>query len=247
MNPKLLLCATLALPSLALAAPKAPAPQMPPAPPMEGHSPDDGHDHGGASTANQGTLTDYLWRKSDDAFHAGDFPRAVELHRAIVTLDPTDSESFGVGAWLLWSLGKRAEADAFIAQGLKANPKDPEMWNVAAQQYDLEKDFTASQKAYGQAVELSGDKADQMLRRRYAHASEHAGDLNASLQTWRALVKDFPGEAVNKSNLARVEAQIAAGAQKVSFDRNSPAAILTLVGAALVLGVPFAGRLGKSA
>ena len=244
MNPKILLSLTLVLPTLALAAPQTPNAAAPDA---EQHSPDDGHDHnGGASTANKGSLTDYLWRRSDDAFHAGDYARAVSLHRAIVAVDPTDVESYGVGAWLLWSLDKRADADAFILQGLKANPKDAEMWDTAAQQYDLEKNYADAQKAFEQAVELSGAEADQMLRRRYAHASEHAGDYAKSAEIWRGLVKDYPTEAVNKNNLARVEEEVAK-AQKTSTGGANPAAITTVVGALMVLGVPLAGRLGKSA
>ena len=208
MKTTLLLCALLAAPLCSHAAPA----DKPVAPPMErGHDENDGHDHGetaGGPKINQGSLTDYLWRRSDVAFHEGDFPRAVELHRAIVAVDPGDTESYGVGAWLLWSLDKRADADAFIAQGLKNNPDDSEMWNVAAQQYGLEKSYVQERDAYAKAVDLAGKDADQMLRRRYAHASEHAGDLNGSAQIWRALVADFPAEVVNKNNLARVEAAL---------------------------------------
>ena len=203
MKPTLILfSALLVAPICSHAAPTAPT-----APAMEAHSDDDGHDH--SVKANEGNLTDYLWRRSDVAFHAGDYPRAIELHRAIVAVDPTDTESYSVGAWLLWSSDKRAEADAFIAEGLKNNPDNWEMWDAAAKQYGLEKDYPQERDAYARAVELSGKDADQMLRRRYAHASEHAGDLGASARVWRGLVADFPNEAVNKNNLARVEAQLA--------------------------------------
>lgn len=217
-----LLCATLALPAICFAAPK--------------HSPDDGHAHA-APKPNEGSFSDYLWRKSDDAFHAGDYPRAISLHRAIVQVDPSDVESYGVGAWLLWSLGKADEADAFIAQGLKANPDDPEMWSAAGEQYDLEKRRAEAQKAYGKAVELAGKDADQMLRRRYAHASEGAGDLKTSAQVWRDLVKDFPNDAVNKNNLARVEEQLAAQTKTAA----APAVGLMTLGALMVVGVPLVG------
>ena len=52
----------------------------------------------------------------------------------------------------------------------------------------------------------NADKNDaQMLRRRLAHAAEKAGNLPLSIFTWRKLVADFPEDAVNKNNLARVE------------------------------------------
>lgn len=171
-----------------------------------------GHDHEGKGT-DDGKPTDpvadsldYLWKQSDVAFHKGDYPAAVRIHHAIVALDPTDTESFGVAAWLLWSMGQKSEARAFIQQGLNANPKDAEMWNVAGEHYDLEKSFADAKTAYSKSVELSGAKADEMLRRRLAHAAEHAGDLELSEQTWTNLVRDFPNEAVDKNNLARVKA-----------------------------------------
>ena len=199
----------LAAPLCSHAAPVAKAKAKAKAPANKpGHGQNDGHDHGD-SKATKSDPTDELWRRSDAAFHAGDYPRAIELHRAIVALDPTDTESYGVGAWLLWSLDKRDEADAFIAQGLKSNPARWEMWDVAAQQYGLEKEFASERDADAKAVALAGKDADQLLRRRYAHASEHAGDLAGSAQIWRALVADFPDEAVNKNNLARVEAALA--------------------------------------
>ena len=199
----ILLCALLAAPvGAAPADTKAPAAQI---------GAQDNHDHDGDAKINDGNLTDYLWRRSDAAFHAGDYPRAVELHRAIVTLDPSDVESYGVGAWLLWSMEKGDEADAFIAQGLKNNPDSAAMWEAAGAQYGLEKRPALERDAYARAVELAGAGAGQMLRRRYAHAAENAGDLPTSATVWRGLVQDFPNEVVNKNNLARVEAKIAAG------------------------------------
>ena len=231
MKPQLLLAALLIAPTFALAAPVAPD-TMPPA--NAGHEMDDDHDHG-APKVNEGSLTDYLWRRSDAAFHAGDYPRAVSLHRAIVQVDPSDVESYSVGAWLLWSMEKGDEANAFIAQGLQANPDDAEMWSAAGDQYDLEKRFADSKDAYAKAVTLAGPNADQMLRRRYAHASEHAGDLGTSAQVWRALVKDFPAEAVNKNNLARVEEQLKA-------QKTTALTAVGAVGVLALLGVPIAGR-----
>ncbi len=203
MKPTLLLCALLATPLCSHAAPA----DKTIASAIEQHN-DDEHDHAGGPKINEGSLTDYLWRRSDAAFHAGDFARVVELHRAIVAVDPTDVESYSVGAWLLWSLERGDEATAFIALGLKNNPDDPDMWEAAGDQYGLQKQFAPERDAYGKAVELSGKDADQMLRRRYAHASEHAGDLAGSAQVWRGLVADFSNEAVNKNNLARVEEEM---------------------------------------
>jgi tetratricopeptide (TPR) repeat protein len=155
---------------------------------------------------------DYFWRKSDEAFHRGDYERAVGLHRAIVALAPDDTRSFGVGAWLLWSMGRGEEAMAFIARGLKANPQSAAMWIEAGEHYNLQKKVPEAFAAYRRAVELGppGDEA-QMTRRQLAHAAERAADLKFSAQTWRDLVRDFPAEVVNQNNLGRVEKLLAAG------------------------------------
>jgi predicted Zn-dependent protease len=186
------------------------------------------HIHEEAKAPKDEKPIDYFWRKSDEAFHAGDYPRAIGLHRAIVALDPTETESYSVGAWLLWSLGKPEEAVQFLKQGLSANPKDPEIWDAAGQHYDLQKRFADSEDAYQHAVELSGKDADQMLRRRYAHAAQHNGDWNKSTEIWRALVAENPNDPVNRNNLARVEKEAAAAALK-----EQPAKIKN---AALVVG-----------
>ncbi|RYX81867.1 hypothetical protein EON83_22190 [bacterium] len=187
--------------------PQVKPPRIKPPAGMDDHD----HDHGATGTDPNkpidpvGDSLDFLWKQSDVAFHEGDYPTAVKIHRAIVTLDPTDTESFGVGAWLLWSMEKKSEARDFIDQGLASNPNDAEMWNVAAQQYDLEKSFADAKTAYLKSVELSKGKAPELLRRRLAHSAEHAGDLALSEQTWTDLVREFPASDVDKNNLARVK------------------------------------------
>lgn len=199
------------------------------------HAPGEGHEGEEEDPKNE-SLVDYFWRKSDVAFHAGDYDRAIGLHKAIVILAPDEVDSYGLGAWLLWSKGKSQEALAFLDQGLKANPKDPDMWDTAGQQYDLQKKSADSQKAYKTALDLSGKEASLMLRRRYAHSSEKAGDLTSSLVAWQGLVKDFPADQVNKNNLARVEKVIKDG------PAGTPAPALAAGMAAATLLIPTLRR-----
>ncbi|HEX8465823.1 MAG TPA: tetratricopeptide repeat protein [Abditibacterium sp.] len=152
---------------------------------------------------------DALWLQADAAFHKGDYARTIALNKQIVALDATETEAYSNGAWLMWSLGNGQQALDFLARGLKANPKNPEMWDVSAQHYDLQKRYSDSARAYAKAIEFSRPKPDQMLRRRYAHATERVGNLSKSAEIWRALVADFPNEAVNKNNLARVTKKMA--------------------------------------
>lgn len=152
---------------------------------------------------------DYFLRRSDEAFHAGDYERAIACHRAIIALEPDAVDSYGVAAWLLWSLGKDADATALLDRGVATNPNDWEMMDEAGQHFDLRKMTARSAALYKRALELiPKDEPNQMLRRRYAHAAEKSGDLAASVATWRALAQDFPTEAVNQNNLARVEQMV---------------------------------------
>jgi tetratricopeptide (TPR) repeat protein len=184
--------------------------------PGHSHAPGQEHDHSKEARplgAGEDNYTFFL-RKSDEAFHAGDYDRAVACHRAIIALEPDVVESYSVAAWLLWSSEKGDEAIAFIERGIAANPNNWEMMDEAAQHFDLRKMNTRSAALYKRALELlPKDEPSQMLKRRYAHAAEKSGDLQTSVTVWRGLVQEFPDEAVNKNNLARVE-QLVANKQK---------------------------------
>lgn len=150
-------------------------------------------------------LIDEFWKSSDEAFHAGHYERAIALHKAIVVLDPHDVESYSNAAWLMWSLGNGDQAQEHIARGLKANPTNWEMWDAAGQQHDLQKYFSKAEFAYSQAVKfIPADVDSQMLRRRWAHAAEHAGNTRTAIGIWQKLVNDYPNDAVNQNNLNRL-------------------------------------------
>lgn len=204
------------------------------------------HDHEGEGGGTGNPATAYLWERSDKAFHDGDYERAIKAHKAIVSIDPHDVESFSVAAWLLWSMGKKDEALAHIDRGLKANANDWEMWDEAGQHYQLQagRDLQSpllvkAKEAFARAVQVFpavGDKHDgQMLRRRLAHAAEKSGDLELSLATWQKLVQDYPDEVVNKNNLARVQGKVDEKKRSAMAYGAGGAAFLAIVGAGAVL------------
>jgi tetratricopeptide (TPR) repeat protein len=176
------------------------------------------HEHERSSGGNP--KTGALWAKSDKAFHDGDYEKAIIYHRQIEEIDPHDVESFSIAAWLMWSLGHKDAALRHIERGLKVNGDNWQMWDEAGQHYNLQAGreeasplLAKAKNAYARAVELlpaDADKNDaQMLRRRLAHAADKVGDLELSLATWKKLVEDYPDDAVNKNNMARVEQKIA--------------------------------------
>lgn len=193
-----------------------------------------GHDHGAVPKGAESAV-DALWRQADEAFHAGDYEKSIALHKKIVALDPHDSQSYGVAAWLTWSLGRGDEAIAHLRRGVAGDPKNWRMWDELGQNCSLQKRWRDSQDAYTHAVALIPAKEDsQMLRRRLAHAAEKAGDLKTSVAMWRALAKQFPTEAVNRNNLARVEAALANPAASADAPRESEGAPMLLAGGGLL-------------
>ena len=171
-----------------------------------------------ASQNDRQTDIDLFWECSDKAFHDGNYPLAISYHKAIVALDPHDVESYSNAAWLMWSLGNGNEAQQHINRGLEANPESWEMWDAAGQQDDLQKYFSKAQFAYSQAVKFIPKKEDsQMLRRRWAHACENAGDKKSAIDIWQQLVKDFPNDPVNQNNLNRILHPQPAQSAKSSF------------------------------
>ncbi|MCM8805068.1 MAG: hypothetical protein NC833_07440 [Candidatus Omnitrophica bacterium] len=51
-------------------------------------------------------ITPYLWIKVDQAFHCGDYDRAIEYLSFISFIQPKDPESYILKAWLQWSEAK---------------------------------------------------------------------------------------------------------------------------------------------
>lgn len=181
---------------------------------------------------------DILWRQADEAFHHGDYEKSIALHKQVVALDPHDAQSFGVAAWLMWSLGRGDEAIAHLRRGVAGDPKNWEMWKELGENTQLQKRWQDSQDAYTRAVALMPKAEDsQMLRRSLAHAAEKAGDLPTSIATWRALTKDFPGEPVNHNNLARVEKALAnpPATEAIPSGNETPEASSTLLAGAGLL------------
>ena len=139
---------------------------------------------------------DKLWRESDEAFHKGDFPLAVEKFKAIVVLDPDDVEAFSTGAWLMWSLGNGDEASAFMRRGVQLSPNDGDMWEAAADHFDQRKVFAPEVlRDYQKALELApSDKNTRLLRHRVAIAAQIVGDLELAQQVWTEVVKLYPDD-----------------------------------------------------
>ena len=150
-----------------------------------------------------GRVVDQLWVQVDKYWHDGDYNRIVELCRLCVEADPHFLEAYSAGAWLLWSLDRTGEADAFLKQGVAANPN----------RYDLHFDFGShlvrtkrdrDALPYLQAATRHKNAPAQAWSV-LAHCYRRLGRLDEALATWQTVVKRFPNFAAGPPNLRRIQ------------------------------------------
>lgn len=98
--------------TLAFAMPVAAAPQTPAA---------DFPAVGNAGIIVQKVM-DRLDAQTDVWFHQGAYLRSAQVCRMHIAYDPTEMDSYFIGAWLLWSGGRDDEAQELFRQAAAANP-----------------------------------------------------------------------------------------------------------------------------
>ena len=155
------------------------------------------------------TNSDFFLRKSDEAFHAGDYERAVLLNRARVAIDPEAVDSFGVGAWLLWSMGEVSAADWLLEYGLKRSPKQGIFYNNIGQHLFRTKRYPESRGYLEKAVKLREGVppvAWSTLGRIYTNEGRHAD----AVVIFRDQTRRFPGFPAAAKNLKQAEERLAA-------------------------------------
>lgn len=152
-------------------------------------------------------VRDQLWDKSDEFFHAGDYQRCIGILRLIAEIDPTDSEAYSVGAWLMYSTDKKAEGIAFLELGLKRNPKDFESYKNLGDYYFLLEDHKHAAFYYVKALEFPD--CPKILLHALAHCYEELGQFQEAVETWERAAALEPNDPVVKNNLERVKKELA--------------------------------------
>lgn len=150
-------------------------------------------------------VTDRLWLATDHFWHHGDYYRIVSLLRVCVEVDPTWTDAYGDGAWLLWSLGDTAGADRFLKYGVS---RRPELW-------DLEYEFgwhLYNTKRYADALPYlksatQNKNADAVAWKMLAHCFDKLGRTADSVATWQQVVKRFPNDPAGPHNLEEMQAK----------------------------------------
>jgi len=152
-------------------------------------------------------IVDDLWKQNDEYWHHGDYPRIVDLDRIIVQGDPSFLECYATGGWLMESLGRRKDAEAFYQLGVKNNPDASYgYYNLGMFYYNTLKDYPAAIAVFRRdAVTKDASANDYKM---LAHSYERAGNLASALKTWQTVKKRWPKAPAVDANLTRVQAKI---------------------------------------
>lgn len=144
-------------------------------------------------------IVDRLWDQADEEWHQGDYPRIIALDRIIAEADPHFLEPYAVGGWLLESLGRLDEAEAFYQQGIRRNPKAAyAYYNLGFFYFNTRHDYRAAIKTFRRDV--AQKDADLNDWKMLAHSYEHVGDWTQAVATWETIQARWP-DGVNVNRL----------------------------------------------
>lgn len=138
-----------------------------------------------------GAVVDRLWRQTDGYWHEGDYPRIVALDRIITEADPQFLEAYSAGGWLMDSLGRTADAEAYYTLGTRRNPRAAyAFWNLGFFYFNTTHDYRAAARAFRSDTRQvdAGLNDWKML----GHAYEKAGQWDEAVATWRETKRRWP-------------------------------------------------------
>ncbi len=205
---------------IALLAAVFPAPSASAAPRSRKHSPQPPVSSPAQVDGIVSAAVDSLWVQTDVYWHQGDYPRIIALDRIITQADPHFMESFNTGAWLMWSSGLDADAEAFYQQSVRNNPRtSAAYYDYGLFLFNHRHDYPGAIRVFTQDVA----KADPGVLdwRMLAHSYEKAGRWDRAVAVWRRIKARWPhgapGDsargAVDDLNLRRALARQAAAPQ----------------------------------
>lgn len=146
--------------------------------------------------------------ESDWWWHQVNYEQGIRCMEALVFLDPSDVQSFGLIAWLQWNLGREAESVATLRKCIEANPSNPDAHFELGRHYMTEKKYALAEEPLRKSVELGGD---HLAHRQYAHCLEKLGRLSESLAEWSKILETLPNDAAARYNSDRLKGLLDAG------------------------------------
>ncbi len=136
-------------------------------------------------------VVDKLWNQTDEYWHDGDYPRIVALDRVITQADPQFLEAYSNGGWIMDSLGRTGDAEAYYKLGITNNPHAAyAYWNLGFFYFNTTKDYAKAAHAFEMDTrQPDADLNDWKMR---GHAEEKARQWDKAVATWRTIKAKWP-------------------------------------------------------
>ncbi len=134
---------------------------------------------------------DKLWAQNDVYWHAGDYPRIIALDRIIVQVEPQFIECYTTAAWLMWSDGADADAEAFYKQCIHNNPGTSlAYYDYGFFLFNHQHRYADAQQVFARSAALSD--AGVLDYRMLAHSYEKLGQYDKAVGVWRRIKARWP-------------------------------------------------------
>ncbi len=132
-----------------------------------------------------------LWDQTDGYWHTGDYSRSIALDRVITQADPKFLEAYSNGGWLMDSLGRTADAEAYYKLGVTNNPRAAyAYWNLGFFYFNTTKQYAKAARVFEMDTrQVDADLNDWKMR---AHAQEKAGQWDKAVATWHMIKARWP-------------------------------------------------------
>ncbi len=154
-----------------------------------------------------------MWSIGDYCWHEGFHYQLIRIARACVEVDPSFSEAYESGSWLLDSYGFTEEAESLLRLYLERNRDryDPyyELGWFLFRKGRVEEAVPLLEKA------VSFDHPP-IIEHTLAHAYEKSGRLRDALSVWESKLKRFPKDPVAQRQSARLRTILEKSAGKES-------------------------------
>ncbi len=136
-------------------------------------------------------VVDKLWNQTDAYWHEGDYPRIIALDRIITEADPQFLEAYSNGGWLMDSLGRKQDAEAYYTLGVRNNPHAEYAYhNLGFFYFNTAHDYPAAAQAFRHAVQQRD--TDLNTWKMLAHSYEKAGAWDDAVAVWQQTRARYP-------------------------------------------------------
>jgi tetratricopeptide (TPR) repeat protein len=153
-----------------------------------------------------GLAADAFITEGDWWWHKGEYDQVVRANQVATFLEPSAVEQYTNSAWLLWSMGRHAEAIDEYHRCIQANPRNPHGYFYLGEYYLQHRQPAAAETYLRRAASLAPH--DAVARRALAHCLEKQGKLAEALDQWNTILRDNPTDGAAIMNRDRVQSAL---------------------------------------